>query len=247
MKFSKKSLSVVNSLVNNVYILYVIAFIALIDILGYILRKEFSAVLFFYLLGMLTFYYTKNMTIVLLSAILGTSLLHFIKNLMGYKEGMKGKKAKKNKNKNKKLDEEEDDDLSVEETEDKDKDKDDENEDEEEDEDVLENMKQSLGKGFKKKSGYQNQVKLKPGMYNIPNKEDMQRQLGEADKMEKAYDNLEKIVGEKGIKSVSNSTKDLIKQQDELLKGLKDITPAINDAMTSIGKIDFNKLTGLLG
>ena len=44
---------------------------------------------------MLTFYYTKNMTIVLLSAILGTSLLHFVKNLMGYKEGMKGKKAKK--------------------------------------------------------------------------------------------------------------------------------------------------------
>ena len=40
MKFSKKSLSVVNSLVNNVYILYVIAFIALIDILGYILRKN---------------------------------------------------------------------------------------------------------------------------------------------------------------------------------------------------------------
>ena len=33
----------------------------------------------------------------------------------------------------------------------------------------------------------------------------------------------------------------------ELLKGLKDITPSINSAMESISKIDFNKLTGMIG
>ena len=271
MKFDKKTLSIFNSVINNVYFLYLIAFVSFIDIIGYIIRNEYSAVIFFYLIGMLTFYYTKNMSVVLLAALIGTTIMHFVNNLFGVKEGMKGsKKSKKNKqSKDEELEDElmEDEELEDELMEDEelgddiDKLIDDEELQEEFtlSKDVLEKNKDEERKlnkfsgEMKKKSkeknkqGYQNNMKLKPSLYNMPNKDQVAKQLGKADKMEKAYDNLEKIVGEKGIKSMNESTKSLIKQQDKLLKGLKDITPSINSAMESIGKIDFNKLGGMFG
>ena len=96
-----------------------------------------------------------------------------------------------------------------------------------------------------KKSGYQNQIKLSPGLYNIPNKDQLAKQLGEADKMESAYNDLEKVIGENGIKSMSSNTKELVKQQKELLNGLKEITPALNEAMGAIGKIDLGNLSSM--
>lgn len=249
MKFDKKSLSIFNSVINNVYFLYLVAFISLVDVIGYIMRHQYSAVVFFYLVGMLTFYYTKNMSVVLLTALIGTTLMHFANNLFGIREGMKESKRSANANDEVEYEGEGEVDVNGE----------DEGEGEVEGEDALEdilkNMKKSKSKSTsteimskkKQKQGYQNNMKLKPSLYNMPNKDQVAKQLGKADKMEKAYDNLEKIVGNKGIQSMNESTKDLIKQQDKLLKGLKDITPSINTAMESIGKIDFTKLGGMFG
>ena len=89
MKAKFNSKSIFNKLVNNKIVLYIVALICLFDILGYIMRYEFSAVLFFYLIGMITFNYTKNMTVVLGTALLMTSLMHLIRNMMGLKEGFK--------------------------------------------------------------------------------------------------------------------------------------------------------------
>ena len=50
MKFDKKSLSIFNSIINNVYFLYLVAFISFIDIIGYIIKNQYSAVIFFYLI-----------------------------------------------------------------------------------------------------------------------------------------------------------------------------------------------------
>ena len=87
---------------------------------------------------------------------------------------------------------------------------------------------------------------LTPALFNnIPNKQQMQKQLGEATEMEQAYDNLEKIMGKENIQSISTDTKDLIKQQNELIKQLKTMTPALNDAMSSIGNLDLSKLTNM--
>ena len=246
MVFKVNSKSLFNKVMNNKFVLYTVALIALLDIMGYLLRQEFSAILFFYLVGMITFHYTKNMTIVLGSALLVTTLVHLLKDRMNIKEGMRSKRATeghKNGDK-KKVDEDEED------------------EDEEDDNEQVNKVKKSMSdfKGLEKeveglvkdmnkksgtKSGYQNQVKLKPSLYNIPNKDQLSKQLGKADKMEQANENLEKVVGDNGIKSMSNNTKDLIKQQKELLHGLKDITPALNEAMGAIGKIDLGGLSSL--
>ena len=252
MVFKVNSKSLFNKIINNKFVLYAVAIIALLDIMGYLLKQEFSAILFFYLIGMITFHYTKNMTIVLGSALLVTTLVHLLKDRMNIKEGMRSKRATEgHKNGDKKKVED------VEDEEDEDEDEEDE-EDEEDNKEVkgsmsdfkglekeVEGLVKDMNKKSGTKSGYQNQVKLKPSLYNIPNKDQLSKQLGKADKMEQAYDNLEKVVGDNGIKSMSNNTKELIKQQKELLHGLKDITPALNEAMGAIGKIDLGGLSSL--
>lgn len=232
MKTKFNSKSIFNKLVNNKIVLYIVALICLFDILGYIMRYEFSAILFFYLIGMITFNYTKNMTVVLGTALLMTSLMHLIRNMMGFKEGMKG-----NKEENSEDGEEGGEEEVVEEVV------------EEEEEDSLDEIvekaaeeEEEFKKKKSKKSGYQNKMKLNPGMYNTPNKEQISKQLGKAGQMEKAYDNLDKMIGQEGIKSISSHTKKLVKQQNDLMKDLKDITPTLNEAVGAISKLDLSKL-----
>jgi hypothetical protein len=66
-----------------------------------------------------------------------------------------------------------------------------------------------------------------------------------ADNIEAAYDNLEKTIGENGIRSMSGATKDLIAQQNQLVKGLKEVTPVLNEAMGALSKIDLSSLSGI--
>jgi hypothetical protein len=276
MNFNLKGITV-NNLLKNKYVLYVVALIALIDILGFIMRQEFSAVLFFYLVGMIAYFYTKNMTLVLLTSLLATTLAHLLKNMMGLKEGMENEEEEEVE-----LEEEEEEEITNTEKKkvvDRIKLKDDEASDALEnfenkkgkskeekiknafekkdilpnkiEKEKLENVSQDASKILKQlekkgvKSGYTNQQKLTPGLYNIPNKDQLEKQLGEADKIESAYDNLEQVIGDNGIKSMSDSTKELVRQQNELLKGLKDITPALHEAMGAIGKIDLGGLKSM--
>ena len=226
---NKNNLGLLKNLVNNKYVLYAVALIALLDIMGFILRYEFSSVLLFYLVGMITFYYTKNMTIVLTVPLFVTSLIYFFKKTFNMKEGMK---------------------EGVDATQ---PDTDQVNalleEAKEATEDAAEGAEgaESMTNKDKKpvKQNYQNQIKLKPGELNTPNKEQLAKQLGKADKMEQTYDNLEKVIGENGIKSMSSSTQELVRQQKELVKGLKEVTPALNEAMGAIGKIDMGGLSKL--
>jgi len=92
---------------------------------------------------------------------------------------------------------------------------------------------------------YQNQIPLTPGLYNIPNKEQMTKQLGKATEVEQAYDNLEKVMGSKNIQAMSSDTRDLIRQQNDLIKQLKSMTPALNEAMNALGGLDLSKLTNM--
>tara|TARA_X000000368_G_scaffold73013_1_gene53478 strand:- start:26214 stop:27074 length:861 start_codon:yes stop_codon:yes gene_type:complete len=279
MNINLKGITVKN-LVKNKYVLYLVALIALVDILGYIMRQEFSAVLFFYLVGMITYFYTKNMTLVLLTSLIVTTLAHLLKNTMGFKEGMENEEEMENEEGIEEDDEEEEtislgkkkiiDRIKLQDKRAKDSKENFEDKEELTKEEKIknafekkpqlsskkekENLKNVgkdaadiLNKLEKKgiKSGYTNQQKLTPGLFNIPNKDQLEKQLGQADKIEAAYDNLEQVIGENGIKSMSDSTKELVRQQNELLKGLKNITPALHEAMGAIGKIDLGGLKSM--
>ena len=229
-----------NKIMNNKITLLIVAAIAFFSLYLHIVNSHFSAVLLFFLTGALVYGFTKNMVIVLGSAFLVTTIASMLARSFGFKEGQenmkKTKKTKKNKDDEEEGDGEEDGG--------------------DEEDGVSENIEKAL-KGLpedidasvtKKKAdaaGFDNKQKLSPALFNTPSKKDMEQQLGKASEAEKAYDNLEKIMGTENINSISSDTKDLIKQQNELIKQLKTMTPALNSAMASLGGLDLNKLTGM--
>tara|TARA_B100001778_G_C18593162_1_gene633253 strand:- start:825 stop:1508 length:684 start_codon:yes stop_codon:yes gene_type:complete len=118
----------------------------------------------------------------------------------------------------------------------------------------LENKKTSIDKNspenannpnFSKKSGYQNNIKLNPGVVNTPNKEEILKQVGPENKIEQEYDKLTSVLKNNDIKSVSNDTKNLINDQKKLLEELKNMTPVVDEAMKSLQNIDLQGLNGM--
>jgi len=78
-------MKIVNRLLTNKFVLYFTAFVALMNILGYLLHRDIRSLTFFVVLGYLSSYFSKNMIVNLLVAILGTNILITNKSL---REGM---------------------------------------------------------------------------------------------------------------------------------------------------------------
>ena len=77
----------VGAILSNKYVLYVVAFLAITNVIGYLAVQDFTSLLFFVLIGYLTSYFSKNMTVVLLSALVLTNLLMSTRRV-SIKEGM---------------------------------------------------------------------------------------------------------------------------------------------------------------
>jgi len=264
----KNSSTMFNKLANNKITLYVVAIIAFIVLVGHIINSQFSAILLFFLAGGVAYCFTKNMTIVLGSSLAVTTIATMSRSFFVYQEGMvQGPSGEK-------IPEESEESeatstgsngtgtngtrtngtgtngtrtngtgtngtgSNVTGT-----------------NGTGSNVTGTNGAGSNgtgtNSTGTNGKApealtQLTPALLdNIPNKDQMQKQLGKATEMEQAYDNLEKIMGKDNIQSISTDTKDLIKQQNELIKQLKTMTPALNDAMSSIGNLDFSKLSGM--
>jgi hypothetical protein len=74
-----------SKLLTNKYFLYFIAFLAVTNVMGYIVMNKINAVVFFALVCILMFNFSKNMTIVLIVALVATNLLMVNKSM---REGM---------------------------------------------------------------------------------------------------------------------------------------------------------------
>jgi hypothetical protein len=235
MRKNNRKLFSNNKLLNNKIILFIVSALALFSLYMHITKSNFSAVLLFFLTAALVYSFTKNMILVLGASFIVTTIASMSKNLFGLKEGFKEGKddgdaeelestakeaaiVKKMKKTETDATTDADADADTEPTTDK--------------------------SNNKKKSNFDNQ-RLAPALFNTPSKKSVEQQLGKATEVEQAYDNLEKIMGTEKINSISTDTKDLIKQQNELIKQLKTMTPALNSAMSSLGNLDLNKLTGM--
>lgn len=235
MRKNNRKLFSNNKLLNNKIILFIVSALALFSLYMHITKSNFSAVLLFFLTAALVYSFTKNMILVLGASFIVTTIASMSKNLFGLKEGFK----------------EGNDDGDAEELESTAKEvaivkkmkktETDATTDADADADTEPTTDKSNNK---KKSNFDNQ-RLAPALFNTPSKKSVEQQLGKATEVEQAYDNLEKIMGTEKINSISTDTKDLIKQQNELIKQLKTMTPALNSAMSSLGNLDLNKLTGM--
>ena len=75
-------------------VLYVVCFIAFVNLLGYITLDNKDAVSLFLIVGLLTSFFSKNMIVICLSAMIFTNLLISLRKHGHLREGMEGKKSK---------------------------------------------------------------------------------------------------------------------------------------------------------
>jgi hypothetical protein len=81
-----------NKVTTNKYVLYIVLFFAITNVLGYLMTKDFDSLALFVALGVITSYFTKNMIIILGSAMFITNIAFASKKI---REGMKSKEKSK--------------------------------------------------------------------------------------------------------------------------------------------------------
>lgn len=91
-QMKKTVMKTTKEVVTNKYVLYVVLFIALTNVLAYLGTSNYIGLAIFSLIGLLTSYFTKNMTIILLVTIVVSSFIHISRRTV---EGMKNKESKK--------------------------------------------------------------------------------------------------------------------------------------------------------
>ena len=92
MKYPKT----ITKILNNKMVFYIVCFLAIANVLGYLFLGNFAGVFIFLLVGSITYLFNKNKTIVLLVPLLITSLFMMGKTM---KEGFLDSKKKTDKKK----------------------------------------------------------------------------------------------------------------------------------------------------
>ena len=224
-----------NKIFKNQYFLYFIGVIAFINLLTYLFNNNFTSVILFVTLTVLGYLYSKNMSIVLLFSIILTAIINNINNLSN-KEGYENNKKKYNKSKHVDSDDVDSDDVES--------DDDDSDDIEETVEKQLNNLSTKKNQD-KKKEKYQNYLKLNPKKINNSNS-NLDKTLSKADSVEKEYDDLENVISKYDVKNVSDKTKSIMSEQKKMISELKEMAPMIENAMSSIDKVNMSGLSDIL-
>jgi len=216
----------------NKIVLYGSLILVLLSILRYLSNRNMNAIVLMALIGLITSYFSKNMIIILITAFASVFVLEMMGS-PGVTEGLTTKEGAKNE-----------DDTSEDTSEDENKEK-------------LTNTKEGARtKGGKKKDDVEgntgmdtadddtkNKNKNKQGMSplspaNYDGKKDDDEKGGVkngnridyASTLEQAYDNIENIIGEDGVRGLTDQTKSLMHQQQQLMNNMKEMGPLLKSA-----------------
>jgi hypothetical protein len=231
-------------LLKNKYVLYAVLFLAITNVLGYLTVRDYRSLTMFASIGVLSTYFSKNMIVNLGVAMLFTNVF-FANNLL---EGLKNKD-----------DSEEDDEKDTKQP----------SEGSKEDVDVKESMVNSKKA---KKNNTKKRLKECPkgqvlsagkcitsttekfSQHKIPSSQPASATESEEDveigdridyaaTLEQAYDNLQNILGSKGMSGLTNDTQKLIAQQKSLMGTLNNMAPLLNTAKDTLSGLNMGDLT----
>lgn len=262
-----KSKSKFQKLCNNLYFLYFIYALVLINILTFVYLKQWNSILLFLLLVLVFQYLTKNICILLLSSLLITNI--FSSNVILF-EGFKGKSKKKNSKQGKNKQEK----NSKQGKKSKQSNK-------------KGNIKTKTNKGEKALGGGEPQLfkkhinesknlhkKLSDKYHKLPEKEkrklanhpqvkervnyiknlDKKKNISDFDNQidySKTYNDsmkhLNKMLSDKGLEGLTNETKELINSQKALTANIQNLEPWLQNAGGMLKKLDLGNITSTLG
>jgi hypothetical protein len=201
-----KGLKGLNGLWQSPIILYILAAIAVINILWYLIEDQLSNLVLFLLVGLGTSFVTKNMIIILLATIIVTNIIvrwGLLKKNSFY-EGLESKQKKPKKGK-----------AVVEES----------------DSDDSEAPEGAVHSPSLKK-------KDKHKFSNITDSPVLKPKLNKEETMSTASDQLNRLIGSSGVKSMTNDTEGLLNKQGQIMDQLKSLEPMMANATTMMNTLD---------
>ena len=245
MKLPKLSKMKLPEIINNKYILYLTLILSIINVIGFLNAGDNDSVLLFIITGLLSSYFSKNMIVNLGIAMIVANCMFCKKMVLeGFKEGKDDDKStaasaaetaaralnaaagnavnkQEPKGCNPKCDKGE----------------------------ICSN---GTCKPSKKKSGFtqRNVPSSKPATANHEEDDSEGERIDYAATLEGAYDNLQKMLGDGGMKGLSSETKRLVDQQKSLMESLNNMAPVLNSAKATLDNLqmpDPSDLKNLIG
>lgn len=218
----------------NKFVLYGSLLLVLLAIIRFLANHNFNAIMLMALIGLLTSFFSKNMIIVLLTPVVAVVVLELIRGDMMI-EGLENNDNDKDKDAASTSTAAAADNDAGAAAADKDGDKTaDETVTEGETGQTTANDKPAEEKEHKPATKKQGMAKLTPANYDGKNGKDGKSGTGNridyASTLEQAYDNIENIIGEDGVRGLTDQTKSLMNQQKELMNNMKDIEPLLKSA-----------------
>ena len=193
------------NLVNNKITLYIVLFLAISNVIGYLALNQYNALTLFVVVGVLSTYFTKNMVYTLLIALVVTNLMVSNSIVEGMTHGKK-KASKKAKKDMKKADKE----GLRKKTHDKEGMKGGEH-------DEKECKGAECGHKTKEKFTQNNIPSSRPAAATEEEEDEaLGKEIDYASTMENAYDNLQSIMGDKGMSGLTEETQKLVDQQKRI-------------------------------
>ena len=217
--------SSVSKLLTNRYVLYLVALLALFNVIGYMMMDKTQIVILFVLIGYLMTHFSKNMVIVLLVPLVLVNLL--TSGMMmkeGFSEGMcnpgetevDGKCVPDKKT---------DDDKSA----------------------VTENSVIACGEGekFDEKTGKCVAMGATAETFASAGGRKGGSRVDMGSTLEQAYDDLNSVLGSDGIKNLTSDTQNLMKQQLHLAEAMKEMGPLMQQAQSMLKTLNIDGIGDL--
>jgi len=258
---------VVETMLNDKNVLYIVAFLAIMNFFGYIILRDSYALLIFLSVGFISTYFSKNMTVVLLSTLLLTNFITVLsRNFIVNKEGFDATAE---------TDAAAADAATATATAGKDATKPDaanganagakkpvvasgvagaggaSNKASKKVAASASSTAAAVQNG-KKATTKEPMTELSPASLDDEDDLPVNNRVDYAKTLEKAYDNLENLVGKDGVNGLTSQTTVLMDQQQKLMENMKSMEPLLKTAQSFLDKFEsssmgklFEKIPGM--
>ena len=208
-------------LLGNKNVLYIVTFVALLNILGFLFLNNYKAIVMFFAIGLIAFNFNKNMIIVLLCCLLATNLYVAFKKpeLEGFKDDTTKKNAKGKSETTYKAKK-----------------------------DAKSFGSKSNKKTSKSKSGFQTQGKNVVAKNAAPvtdDAEEVKSRIDYGTTIERAYDNLDNILGGQNMQKLTQDTTRLISKQNKLVQNMQGMAPMITQYKDLLKNMNLDNIQNL--
>jgi hypothetical protein len=226
--------SEVSKFFSNKYTLYIIAFLAATNVLGYVVTHKINAVVFFALVSVLTYQFSKNMAIVLFVAMVATNFLMVNRMREGLENETNSPAVNNIDSKDQQIAAAIPAVKNAKTTKDIKQDTTSDNEPQ---------TISDINNPDKNKEMDAGQGPSGAGQTIKNNKEQFRPRLDYAATIEQSYANLDQLLGNDSIKQLTTDTQKLMHQQQTLFNTMNQMVPVLEGAQNMLSNLNVNGLT----